>query len=191
MSRVPEGLDRTQLYVVARRVLLDALVALRDQSDAVTIVGAQAIYLHSIDVELAVASFTSDADLGLDPDRLADFPLLEEAMTAAGFARGVADHAGSWLRRERVGSTVADIAVDLLVPESLSDGAHLPARSTATTFVRLPRPTLQRCSPSWADDECGSGDFVVSSLWGHGWFRHETERTPEWRLSAAGQAGLP
>lgn len=124
MSRVPEGLDRNELYVVARRVLIDALVALREQSDAVTIVGAQAIYLHSIDVELAVASFTSDADLGLDPDRLADVPLLEEAMTAAAFVRGVADHAGSWIRSERVGSTVADIAVDLLVPESLSHGGR-------------------------------------------------------------------
>lgn len=93
MSRVPEGLDRNELYVVARRVLLDALVALRDQSDAVTIVGAQAIYLRSIDVELAVASFTSDADLGLDPDRLADVPLLEEAMTAAGFMRDFPDSA--------------------------------------------------------------------------------------------------
>lgn len=124
VSRAPENLDRHELYVVARRVLLDALVALRDQSDAVTIVGAQAIYLHSIDVELAVASFTSDADLGLDPDRLADVPLLEEAMAAAGFVRGVADHAGSWIRGEQVGFTVADIAVDLLVPESLSDGGR-------------------------------------------------------------------
>lgn len=47
MSRAPEGLDRNELYIVARRVLLDALVALRNQSDAVTIVGAQAIYLRS------------------------------------------------------------------------------------------------------------------------------------------------
>lgn len=101
-------------------MLLDALVALRDQSDAVTIVGAQAIHLRSIDVELAVASFTSDADLGLDPDRLADVPLLDAAMTVARFVRNVADHAGSWIRGERVGSTVADIAVDLLVPESIS-----------------------------------------------------------------------
>lgn len=36
----------------------------------------------------------------------------------------MADHAGSWIRSERVGSTVADIAVDLLVPESLSQGGR-------------------------------------------------------------------
>jgi len=128
MSRLPEGIDRNELYVVARRVLLDALIALRDQSDAVMIVGAQAIYLRSIDVELAVASFTSDADLGLDPDRLADVPLLEGAMTAAGFARDVADHAGSWIQGERVGSTVVNIAVDLLVPENFSGGGRRSVR---------------------------------------------------------------
>ena len=125
VSRVPEHVeDRQSLNVVARRVLLDALVALRDQSDAITIVGAQAIYLRSAEVELSVASYTSDADLGLDPERLIDVPLLEQAMTDAGFARGVADHAGSWLRGERVGGMMTDIAVDLLVPERLSAGGR-------------------------------------------------------------------
>lgn len=125
MARIPDGIeDRQSLYVVARRVLLDALVALREQSDAVTIVGAQAIYLRSAEVELSVASYTSDADLSLDPQRLADAPLLEQAMADAGFARGIADHAGSWLRAERVGAVMADIAVDLLVPEGLSTGGR-------------------------------------------------------------------
>lgn len=125
MSRVPEHVeDRQGLYIVARRVLLDALVALRDQSDAITIVGAQAIYLQSAEVRLSVASYTSDADLGLDPERLVDEPLLEQAMTNAGFVRGGADHAGSWTRAERVGGVVADIAVDLLVPKGLSKGGR-------------------------------------------------------------------
>ncbi len=35
------------LYVLARRVLLDALEALGDQQDAVILVGAQAVYLHT------------------------------------------------------------------------------------------------------------------------------------------------
>ena len=137
MARVPEGVeDRQSLYVVARRVLLDALVALHDQADAITIVGAQAIYLRSVEVELSVASYTSDADLGLDPQRLAESPLLEQAMTAAGFVRGNPHNAGSWLRTERVGGVMADIAVDLLVPEGLSDGGR---RS-----VRIPRTTRWR-----------------------------------------------
>jgi hypothetical protein len=47
VAKVPEGADHHDLNVVARRVLLDALVALQDQSEALTIVGAQAIYLRS------------------------------------------------------------------------------------------------------------------------------------------------
>jgi hypothetical protein len=129
MSRVPDGVTRQDLNVVARRVLLDALVALKDQSDAVTIVGAQAIYLRSPEVRFsAVASYTSDADLSLDPERLADVPLLEQAMAGAGFVRSIADHAGSWVRSERIGDIVADIPVDLLVPEGLSDGGRRSVR---------------------------------------------------------------
>jgi hypothetical protein len=129
VAKVPEGVDPHDLNVVARRVLLDALVALRDQSEALTIVGAQAIYLRSPEVGFsAVASYTSDADLSLDPQRLADAPLLEEAMTRAGFVRSVHDHAGSWVRTERVGNTVEDIPVDLLVPDALSAGGRRSVR---------------------------------------------------------------
>jgi len=97
VSQIPEGVgDRQALYVIARRVLLDALVALRDQDDAITIVGAQAIYLRSVDLDLSVASYTSDADLGLDPQHLIDEPRLQQAMTNAGFVRASADLAGSW-----------------------------------------------------------------------------------------------
>jgi hypothetical protein len=48
------------LYVLARRVLLDALEALGDQQDAVILVGAQAVYLHTGEADLAVAEYTTD-----------------------------------------------------------------------------------------------------------------------------------
>lgn len=125
MAKVPDGVDRKDLNVVARQVLLDALLALRDQADALTIVGAQAIYLRSPNVGFsAAASYTSDADLNIDPHLLSDVPLLERAMTGAGFVRAVADHAGSWVRSERVGNVMADIPVDLLVPERFSGGGR-------------------------------------------------------------------
>ena len=47
MARVPNGVDRARLNVVARRVLLDAITALREQRDAVIVVGAQAVYLRT------------------------------------------------------------------------------------------------------------------------------------------------
>lgn len=73
------------LYVMARRALLDALDALRPHLDAVVLVGAQAIYMHTGDADLAVAEYTTDADLALQPDALDDEPLLEEVLRARGF----------------------------------------------------------------------------------------------------------
>ena len=74
-------------YVVARSVLLDALDALGAQRDAVIPVdwhAASSVYLHTGAVELAVAAFTTDADLTLDPALLHQAPEIEGAMTVAG-----------------------------------------------------------------------------------------------------------
>lgn len=55
------------LVVQARTALLDALDALGTQRDAVVLVGAQAIYLHTGDLSLPLAEMTTDADLALYP----------------------------------------------------------------------------------------------------------------------------
>lgn len=60
----------------ARTGLLDALEALEAHRDAVIIVGAQAIYLHTGSIEVALAEYTTDADLALDPNLLSSNPLL-------------------------------------------------------------------------------------------------------------------
>ena len=98
-------------YVLARAVLLDALDALGQHLDAVVLVGAQAVYLHTGDADLAVAPTTTDADLALSPAKLLDEPLLEEVLRPAGFE--LASDPGAW--RGRFG-----VAVDLMVPEALS-----------------------------------------------------------------------
>lgn len=56
----------------------------------------------------------------MDPTLLNDEPLLELAMTAAGFHRRDKDQPGLWSRREQVGDTIADVGVDLLVAEAFS-----------------------------------------------------------------------
>ena len=71
-------------YILARSVLLDALQALGPHLDAVVLVGAQAVYLHTGDAELIVVPTTTDADLALFPARLLDEPLLEDALRGAG-----------------------------------------------------------------------------------------------------------
>lgn len=68
------------LYVAARRALLDALQALAPHLDALVLVGAQAVYLHAGEADLAVAPYTTDADLALEPARLGPEPRLEEAL---------------------------------------------------------------------------------------------------------------
>ncbi len=68
------------IYIAARKVLLDALQALGPQRDAVVLVGAQAVYLHTGESEVAVAPFTQDADVALHPARLVDEPILATAL---------------------------------------------------------------------------------------------------------------
>jgi len=69
-----------KLYILARRVLLDALDALGAHRDAVILVGAQAVYLRTGDADLAVAPYTTDGDLVLDPAILGLTPPLESAL---------------------------------------------------------------------------------------------------------------
>lgn len=114
------------LYVAARRVLLDALEALREHLSAVVLVGAQAVYVHTGEADLAVAPFTTDADLALDPRRLGPEPLIELALGGAEFRPSVA--VGHWERSVEVEGVPRTVAVDLLVPESLGGAGRRGAR---------------------------------------------------------------
>ena len=73
----------SEMYVAARRALLDALDALADHLDALVLVGAQAIYIHTGDADVAIATSTKHGDLVVNPDVLRDDPLLEQAMEQA------------------------------------------------------------------------------------------------------------
>lgn len=112
-----------ELYVIARRVPLDALEALGPHRDATILVGAQAIYLHTGDADLAVAEYTTDADLALDPDLLEEIPPLEQALQDAGFLPMGKSGVGVWKtsRPDQDGGDV-EVQVDLLVPSAVSPG---------------------------------------------------------------------
>ena len=73
------------LIVEARAALLDAVAALEAHKDSVILIGAQAIYLHTGHATFALAEATKDSDLAIDARALGEDPLLEEAMTRAGF----------------------------------------------------------------------------------------------------------
>lgn len=52
--------DPDPIYVRARAALLDTLEALEPHLDALVLVGAQAIYLHTADADLALQWTESD-----------------------------------------------------------------------------------------------------------------------------------
>lgn len=115
-------------YVAARRILLDALVALAPHGAAFIVAGAQAIYLHTGAAVLdeSVAPYTTDGDLAVNPSLLGDAPALEAAMTAAAFALmpqpGGHIEPGIWIKQARVGEWTYDVPVDLIVPEGVAPG---------------------------------------------------------------------
>ena len=118
-------------YVAARRVLLDALVALKPHIDAVIVIGAQAVYMRTEDRMPHYQPLTTDADLVIDPGLLAETPLLGDAMLAAGFT--TTGEPGIWIRRIEHPDFDRDIAipVDLIVPSQIAPregrrGARLP-----------------------------------------------------------------
>jgi hypothetical protein len=141
------------LLIAARSALLDALEALVDQHDALVLIGAQAIYLHTGAAVVALAEATKDSDLAVDPRALADDPLLDEAMTAAGFHRDLrAPQPGSWI-------SPAGIPVDLMVPEALAGsdgrrGARIPPHSRHAT----------RRAPGLEAAVIDHGPMTISSL---------------------------
>ena len=156
------------LYVAARHALLDALGALSEHLDSIVLVGAQAVYVHAGEADLAIAPFTTDGDLALDPRNLAATPLLELALHAANF-RLETNQVGVWNRDVDINGTIRTISVDLLIPESLSGPGRRAARIPphAITVARrvngLEGALVDRdVSTIGALDEEDSRQFVLS-----------------------------
>lgn len=93
-------------YVTARRVLLDALVALEGHLDNLILVGAQAVYHHAGEADLNVPLMTTDGDLAVNTRDLAEVPEIGRALRGAGFTPG--PNPGHWV-------AISDVAVDLMV----------------------------------------------------------------------------
>lgn len=108
-------------YVAARRVLLDALEDLAEHRDAIIVVGAQAVYLRTGAANIGIAEYTTDGDLAVASDLLADRPLLEDVMSARfdHVRRGTAapEEPGVWTRTVEIDGQRIEIPIDLIVPE--------------------------------------------------------------------------
>jgi len=99
---------------------------LAPHGDAVILAGAQAVYLHTGSADLAIAPYTTDGDLVLDPLLLGDAPELEAGMSAAGFhlqpQPGGHVEPGIWLASASAAGKEFLVPVDLIVPEGAASG---------------------------------------------------------------------
>jgi hypothetical protein len=95
----------------SRKALLDALEALQEHLEAIVLVGAHAVYMHTFAVSTPVADMTKDADLALNTSLLGATPLIELVLQKSGFQLG--KNPGSWISQ-------AGVPVDLMVPERLT-----------------------------------------------------------------------
>ena len=163
--------------VVARRVLLDALVAFGAHRDAMVLIGAQAVYLRVGEADLAVAPFTTDGDLAVDVTVLADVPALEAVLAEAGFHRESAHEVGVWKPVAATAGLARSPSVDLLVPAATSptpDGRTARLRGHDIRVARNARgieAALVDCDP-----------FTIAA--------HEPEDPREVSLRVAGVASL-
>lgn len=128
MTESPGGVGGFDpLYVEARRVLLDALFALRAHGSAIIVAGAQAIYLRTGPSDASVAPYTTDGDLAIDPSLLGDDPKLEPTMEGAGFTLkaqpGGHIEPGIWIVEVNIEGKPDVMPVDLIVPEGAASSA--------------------------------------------------------------------
>ncbi|MBM7414200.1 MULTISPECIES: hypothetical protein [Nocardiaceae] len=78
------------------------------------VIGAQAVYLHTGGVDVAIAEATKDSDVALDTRILGNDPKVDAAMKAANFILNPdTGQPGSWVSPD-------GIPVDLMVPEMLA-----------------------------------------------------------------------
>lgn len=120
------------LYVAARCVLLNALDALGQHRHALILVGAQAVYLHTGEADLAIAPYTTDGDIAIDPALLGPDPRIEQALEGANFTPDTST-VGIWRTTVEVDGHPRSVEVDLLVPGAVGGpgrrGARIPPHS--------------------------------------------------------------
>lgn len=113
----------------SRQLLLDVLRLLEDQSDALTVLGAHAVYEQTKFVkDLPPMDSTADADLGVSPVLLVDTPRLDEVMSAAGLEPIHPDRPGVWGFTADEGQlTHQRMTIDLIAPASVAGGGRRAA----------------------------------------------------------------
>ena len=92
------GAAMDEVTLTSRRAMLDVLEALEEHRQSIVIVGAHAIYMQVSATQTAVAPFTRESDIVIDPEVLLDEPLLEAVLQRAGYTLRNPNHPGTWQR---------------------------------------------------------------------------------------------
>ena len=91
------GANSENLLIVARETLLNALEALEEQREALIVIGAQAVYLRTGDLDVALAPATTISPL--TPGSFARIPFWRKPCVAQAFSPARSPVHG-WTRTE-------------------------------------------------------------------------------------------
>lgn len=137
--------DLAPEYITARRVLLDALTALAGHLDNLILVGAQAVYHHAGEDDLNVPLLTTDGDLAINTQNLAEAPEIGTLLREAGFTPG--PNPGHWV-------TIGDVAVDLMVVPHQAGTTKASARAARLSpHEKLTARIARGLEPALIDNE--------------------------------------
>jgi hypothetical protein len=108
--------------VTSRRALIDVIIGLADQSEALTVLGGHAVIEVTQGIsELPPDDTTRDGDLGVIPQLLGDAPRLDARMTELGYETARSDRPGVWSPISQRDRSIHDRdSVDLIAPMSMA-----------------------------------------------------------------------
>lgn len=110
--------------ITSRRALIDVIIGLADQREALTVLGGHAIVEVTQGVPaLPPGDTTCDGDLGVTPQLLSDDPNLSSRMVELGYEAARPERPGVWSPVSQRDRDIHDRdSVDLIAPMSLARG---------------------------------------------------------------------
>jgi hypothetical protein len=123
--------------ITSRRALINVIIGLADQSDALTVLGGHAV----IEVTQGIPALppddtTRDGDLGVIPQLLSDTPNLSARMAELGYETARPERPGVWSPISQHDRDIHDRdSVDLIAPMALARGSLTSNRSIRAARV--------------------------------------------------------
>ena len=106
----------------SRRAILNVVGVLAAHAESLTVVGAHAVLLRTIDLDVPMMP-TGDGDFGVTPGLVGDLPSIGTLLTAAGYEHRTTARPGLWGREPHVeadGARSFREKIDLLAPHGLA-----------------------------------------------------------------------